>query len=210
MPIEARMGGVFAGFVIGAAVITLSGHARAWRLPDRKVSAVLLAFVASMGLDGVNASLYDLRLPHLYTPLLPLRLASGLLAGLAAAAYAVPAFNETVWAQGEETTALSGIRPLLAGLGLAAAYFGLGLWGARALLYPLSLVAVLGVPLLLGTLATVIVTAATRRSGQAVHWTDVIPLVLGGLALAALFLTLSSLARYTLFGPGPLELPGAP
>ncbi len=210
MPIEARMGGIFAGFVIGAAVIGLSGRARTWRLPGRGMSALLLTFVGSMGLDGFNAFLFDLRLPHLYTPLLPLRLATGLLAGLAAAAYVVPAFNETVWAQAQDSGALHGVRPLLAALGLEAAYLGLGLSGAPALLYPLSLVAVLGVPLLLGTVGTIVVAIATRRSQQAVRWSDVVPLVIGGLALAALFLAIASAGRYALFGPGPLELRGAP
>lgn len=130
MPIEARMGGIFAGFLIGAAVIALSRHARAWRLPGQAMSVVLVAFVASLGLDGINAFLYDLRLPHLYTSLLPLRLATGLLAGLAAAAYVVTAFNETVWAQAQDSSALPGVRPLLAALGLEAAYLGLGLSGA--------------------------------------------------------------------------------
>jgi hypothetical protein len=74
----------------------------------------------------------------------------------------------------------------------------------------MSLVAVLGVPLLLGMVGTILVTAATRRSGQAVRWSDVVPLLISGLALAALFLALLSAVRYALFGPGPLELSGVP
>ncbi|MGH2521593.1 MAG: DUF2085 domain-containing protein, partial [Anaerolineales bacterium] len=97
MPIEARMGGMFGGFLIGAAYFIAIGRGRAWRFPGRVVTTTLAGFIALMGVDGLNAFLFDLHLPHLYAPWLPLRLATGLLAGLAFAGFMVPAFNATVW-----------------------------------------------------------------------------------------------------------------
>src|SRR5258708_6588162 len=87
MPIEARMAGMFAGFLVGAAYISARGRGRAMRLPGRGMTLLLLGFGALLGADGLNALFFDLGLPHLYTPYNPIRLATGLLTGIAMAAF---------------------------------------------------------------------------------------------------------------------------
>lgn len=204
MPIEARMGGIFAGFVLTTLTIIALGRSRTWQLPGRGMAAVLAGFVALMGLDGINAFLFDLDLPHLYVPALPLRLATGLLAGLAAAAFLVPAFNSTLWQTGPDIPPLGGPRHLLAALAPLGAFFAAGLSAWPPLLYPLSLVAVLGVPALLGALATVLLASFTGRANRATGWRTALPVILAGLLLAGLLLGAFSAVRFALFGPGPL------
>ncbi len=207
MPIEARMAGMFGGFVIGAAYFVAIGRGRAWRMPGGGMTIVLVVFVALLGIDGANAFLYDLRLPHLYPPNLYLRLGTGLLTGLAIAGFVIPAFNSTVWQAGLEASPLANGRDLLVGLGLEAVYFVAAISGAGILLYPVALIAVLGVPLLLGMLGAVIVASVLGRSNRAARLADVLLPALGGLALAVIMLGTLSAVRFALFGPGPLDLP---
>jgi uncharacterized membrane protein len=207
MPIEARMAGIFGGFVIGAAYFWALGYGRAMRLPGRAMTITLIGFIALMGVDGINAVFFDLRLPHLYTPNLLLRLGTGLLTGLAFAGFMVPVFNSTVWVSGPEINPLSHVRHLLGGLLLEALYFVVAISGAGIFLYPASLMAVLGVPILLGMIGSIMIAILFRRENRAARAADLIPLVLGGLAIAAIMLGIMSGLRYLLFGPGPLDLP---
>lgn len=206
MPIEARMGGIFAGFVLTAVTLGVLGRARAWLMPGRVIAIILVSFVALLGADGVNALLYDLGLPHLYTPALPLRLATGLLTGVTAAAFVVPAFNSTVWQTPVEIAPLERPAHLLAVLAPVALYLAGGLSRWPPLLYPLSSIAVMGVPLLLGAVGTVVWAGVTGRANRAHSWRSAWPLVLGGLLLAGLLLGAFSAVRLALFGPGPIEI----
>ena len=207
MPIEARMAGIFGGYVIGVAYFWALGRGRAMRLPGRAMTITLVGFIALMGVDGINALLFDLQLPHLYTPNLLLRLATGLLAGLAFAGFVVPAFNSTLWASGPDISSLGNVRHLLGGLFLEALYFGVAISGAGIFLYPVSLMAVLGIPILLGMIGSIAITIVSRGENRVTRAADLIPLMLGGLAVAAIMLGIMSGVRYMLFGPGPLELP---
>lgn len=209
MPIEARMAGIFGGYVIGAAYFWALRRERAMRLPGRAMTITLIGFIALMGVDGVNALLFDLRLPHLYTPDLLLRLGTGLLTGLALAGFVVPAFNSTVWASGPDISPLNNVRHLLGGLLLEALYFIATISGVGIFLYPVSLLAVLGVPILLGMIGSIVIATlrVSRRENRATRAADLIPLMLVGLALAVIMLGIMSGLRYLLFGPGPLELP---
>jgi hypothetical protein len=88
----------------------------------------------------------------------------------------------------------------------AGLYLAGGLSGWPPLLYPLSIVAVLGVPILLGALGTVLFASFTGRANRATDWRSALPAVLGGLLLAGLLLGTFSAIRLALFGPGPMDL----
>lgn len=206
MPIEARMAGMFGGFLIGIAYFIIIGRGRAWRMPDTPLTVILIGFIALLGMDGLNAMVYDLRLPHLYLPNLYFRLGTGLLTGLALAGFMLPAFNSTVWQTGLDISPLSGLRGLLGGLVAEAVYFVFAFSGWEEALYPLSLVAVLGLPILLGATAAIVLAMISRRLNRARRLADLIPLAVSGLALALLLLGIASGFRYALFGSGPLEL----
>lgn len=207
MPIEARMAGMFGGFIIGVGYFVALGRGRAWRTPGMWMSILLVGFLAVMGLDGLNALLFDLRLPHLYPPNLPLRLGTGLLTGLAGAAFLLPAFNSTVWQTGLERSPLASVRDLVIALTLEALYFAAAFSGQSALLYPVSLIAVLGVPLVIGMTGSIVWVSVSGKTNQAGRLTQVIAPAVGGLMLAALLLGLMSAVRFALFGLGSMEMP---
>ena len=205
MPIEARMGGMFGGFVIGAVFFAAQNRGRAWRTPSGPVAVVLVGFMLLLGFDGLNAFFYDLRWPHLYTPDLSLRLGTGLLTGLTFAGFLVPAFNSTVWQTGVDESPLRGPHDLLWAIAWLGVYFVAARSGAAWLLYPVSLIAVAGVPLLLGAVAMLVTAAVLKRSNQAAHWRELVPLAFASLLLVVVALGAVSAVRYGLFGGGPLD-----
>lgn len=89
LPMEVRMVGIFAGFSLTLTALLVFRRVGRRRFGSR-FSAVLLAlFFASMVFDGVNSTLYEFALPHLYAPSNPLRLITGLLSGIALAPFLI-------------------------------------------------------------------------------------------------------------------------
>ncbi len=204
MPIEAREGGIFAGFLLGVAYLVATGRARASRLPSTKMLVILVGFIGLMGLDGLNAVAYDLYWPVPYQPNLYLRSGTGLLAGLAIAGILWPVFNETMWQQRQAVGSLESWRDLLGAVVLLAIFWAVGLTGWGWLLYPVSMVAITGQVMLFLSIATIIVVVALRWEGSFATFASLAPWLLVGLVLVTLALGTSATLRYTLFGPGPL------
>ena len=207
MPIEARMAGMFAGFMIGAAYFAANRRLRAWRLPSGMTAVILISFVALMGADGLNAFLFDLHLPHLYTPDLSIRLATGLLTGLTMASFVLPAFASTVWQSGVDVSPIANGRQLFVAILFEAVYFAAARSGQGLLYYPVSILAVLGVPALIGVIVMMIGAPLLKRTNQATRWSELAPLAVSSLLIAFMLLGAVSVVRYGLFGPGPLNMP---
>ena len=207
MPIEARMAGMFAGFLIGAAYIAARGRGRALRLPGWGMTLLLLGFGALLGADGLNAFFFDLGLPHLYIPYNPIRLATGLLTGLAMADFLVPTFNSKIWQSGLDVNPLNGLSDVSGAVALEAVYLVAALSGSSLLSYPVSLLAVLGVPAVMGLIGALVMAAATGRTNRATRLSQLLPRVVGGLLVAAVFLIVTSGLRFALFGGGPMDFP---
>lgn len=206
MSIEARMFGMFGGAVAAALYLAARGRGKATGFPRPAILAVLIGFVAWMGLDGVNALLFDLRLSHLYTPNLALRLGTGLLAGLSIGVVIAPAFNQTIWSPtaARNVPVLAGWRDLLGVLGIEAVLFAGGLTGWGAFLYPYSILASVGVLGVLSAIGAIIVTLILRRDGRFTSVRELSPIVLTGLVFATVMLGSMSAVRFALFGLGPM------
>lgn len=206
MPIEAREGGIFIGFLVGLLYLLALGRGKTRKLPERKLLLTLLIFVGLMGLDGLNAVAYDLYLPTPYEPNLTLRLGTGLMAGLAIATLLLPIFNQTMWTWENSSPAASmaGWKELAGGLLLIAFIWAIGLSGLPLLLYPISSIAIAGQILLFAGLGTMIAAGLLRREGQVRSFGDLSRYLLLGLLGVAIFMSAAVLFRYSLFGPGSL------
>ncbi len=200
LPVEAREGGMFAGFLLTILVLAALGRFRARELPALPLLVVLLLFGFSMAFDGVNNTLYDMRLFHLYPPYNPARLITGLLMGATLAGLVWPVFNMTIWRQAPAAPALDRwwhLGIVLLALGLFAAVILLGVdW----LLYPVSLLITAGELTVLTTLGMIFVAVLLRREGRAISAWDLLPLIVAGLGLAALLLGTMSAMRYAVLG----------
>jgi uncharacterized membrane protein len=204
MPIEAREGGMFGGFLLGVIYLIIIGRGRAWRLPPPKTLAILLGFIVLMGLDGINAVAYDLYLPTPYVPNLYLRLGTGLVTGLALAGILLPIFNQSIWQKSNATVSLSGWREMLPALLLFAMIWIAGLSGWRLFLYPISILAIFGQVILMVSLGVMTASMLLRREGQVRNFTELAPLILVALMIVGAGFGMASAVRFTLFGPGSI------
>lgn len=204
MPIEAREGGMFAGFLLGFIYLVILGRGKAKRLPSPRILTLLVGFIVLMGLDGLNAVAYDLYLPTPYVPNLFMRSGTGLLTGLALSGIMIPIFNQSTWQQGKPVASLSGWREVVPALLLLAIFWAAGLSGWKPLLYPISIMAIFGQVILMVSLGTMVASILLRREGQVSNFTELAPLILIGLIVVVAVLGATSIVRFSLFGPGSM------
>src|SRR5215475_8928614 len=68
LPLEARMGGIFLGFLCALILIAVLGRLRASQPPAGLYGLACWGLIALTGFDGLNAFLFNGTLPHLYSP----------------------------------------------------------------------------------------------------------------------------------------------
>lgn len=108
LPFDARMTGIYTGFAVACLWLIWRRRLASAALPAWPVGAVLLAFIAAMGVDGTNSLLLDLGLPHPYTAHNLLRLGTGVLAGVTLAAVLAYLVAATLWRSPREREAAVG------------------------------------------------------------------------------------------------------
>ena len=196
LPLEARMGGIFAGFLVGVLYLFWANRERAGLLPPAPLQALLLGFVALMALDGTNALLYDTGGPALYAPQNAVRLATGLLCGLALALLAVPVLAGALWRDWDFEPSVGSATDLGWALGLLALVQLLTMSGAAALLYPVGLLMIAGVIVAFAVGNSYAVVLITRRERQASTWGQAVTPLLAGVLIAIVELAALSAFRY--------------
>jgi uncharacterized membrane protein len=97
LPLEARMLGIFGGLAVAVAAAWLAGGWRRSGLPHGLGAISVVVGIGALGLDGVNALFYDSGMPHVYVPTNELRLATGLMCGIALAALIAPVVSWAFW-----------------------------------------------------------------------------------------------------------------
>jgi uncharacterized membrane protein len=200
LPVEAREGGMFAGYLLTVLVFAGLRRFRARALPAWPLLVVLVLFAFSMAFDGANNTLYDMGLFHLYAPYNPARLITGLLMGAAMAGLVWPIFNTTVWRRAPAVPALDRwwqMGLVLLVLGLFAAVI---LIGVDWMLYPVSMLITAGQLTVLTTLGTIFAAVVLRRERRLASVWDLLPLIVLGLGFTALLLSVMSAMRYAVLG----------
>jgi uncharacterized membrane protein len=157
LPLCARCSGMYLGAVTGLVFQSVLGWKRL-KIPHWSILALLVVFVLAFGIDGTNSYLYLLKqvspgilpnIPNIYVPNNTLRLLTGSGMGLGMAVMLFPAFNQTVWADGEEKAAIPGWKAFGLLLGIQIIFDLLVLTESPIVLYPLAIISALGVWLLL-------------------------------------------------------------
>ena len=196
LPLEARMGGIFAGFLVGVLYLLWEGREQAGLLPPAPLQALLLGFVGLMALDGTNALLYDAGWPALYSPNNALRLATGLLCGLALALLAVPVLSAALWRDWDPEPSLASLGELGWALCLLALVQLTTMSGIAALLYPVALLMVLGAVVAFAVGNTYAVVLVTRQERRASTWGEALNPLLAGVLISVGELAALAAFRY--------------
>ena len=193
LPFDARMTGIYLGFAVTAAWLLWRGRVRAWRLPPRRVLAILAAFVALLAIDGSNAFLVDIGVDPVYPPDNRLRLVTGHLTGIALAVALSYVLATTLWRRGDpRRPTVSGVGEI-ALLGLLQVPLGLAALSGWGVFHtPLTLLLVVSATVVVGSLVLASLTLIRLRDGsyessgelQAVATVSLVVgvLVMGGIA----------------------------
>lgn len=167
MPLEARMVGIFGGFLLTLFGLWLVGRGRALQWPRLPLSLVLGAMVLVMVLDGLNATAYDLGWPTPYAPQNWLRLITGTLSGVGLAGLLLPIISMTIWSKAYLTpTFKHGWEIAVASIPAGLMALGV-LSGWPLLFWPLSLIAAGGVIAMLVLFNLLIAVIVLRRENRA-------------------------------------------
>jgi uncharacterized membrane protein len=190
LPFDARMTGIYGGFLATSAYLALRGRYRVFGLPPLPTILLLVGGVGLMGLDGTNSLLLDLGLWHPYEPMNDLRLATGLLTGIALAVAIAFLLATTLWRRGDAN------RRVVTGAGevgllvLLQVPFALLVRSDVGWLYvPVALALVLSATAVVTGLALVVLTILRRRDNSYAGLAQ-----LDGAAAAALVLGVAVMA----------------
>ncbi|MCI0475867.1 MAG: DUF2085 domain-containing protein [Anaerolineales bacterium] len=205
MPIEARDFGMYVGFLAVWGYLGLLGRGRAKGMPPAPILLTLVLFVGVMGFDGINAFAYDLKknlplIPSLYEPRLQLRLATGLLTGIAFAGILAPIVNYSLWRADDHRPIIANWKQLGGALVVALALYIVNEARLGILLYPVSIVIAASVPILVGLINMVFLLSLFRKEGLAVTLFDALNPFAAGVFLALIELGILSLMRYAVLG----------
>jgi uncharacterized membrane protein len=201
LPLCARCTGMYLGALVALGAYQLAGRSRAGAFPGRAVLAAFVILGAAFTIDGVNSyfSLFP-GLPHLYEPSNVLRLATGLMAGVAVGTFVHAGFHQNAWKEWKAEPALRGLKELGLILLAAAIVGGLVLTDNVLVLYPLALASAGGVLIVLASVYTVLVLLVLGRENKAHSWSELwIPGAVG-LALAVVQIGAIDFVRYALTG----------
>jgi hypothetical protein len=196
LPLEARMGGIFAGFLVGVLYLVWANRERAGLLPPAPLQALLLGFIALMALDGTNALFYDTGWRSLYPPHNAVRLATGLLCGLALALLAVPVLSSALWRDWDFEPSVGSVIDVGWAVCLLALVQLVTMSGAAALLYPVGVLTIVGVVVAFAVGNSYAVVLITRRERQASTWGQAATPLLAGVLIAVVELVALSAFRY--------------
>ncbi len=209
LPLCQRCTGTFPGALTGVLVYWVGWRRRrSLRFPRWPFFVPLGFFAAFWGLDGLNSATSESQFYPLMAQIAPrppgigllgyapqpwLRLLTGALMGIAMSTVLVPAFNQSLWADGESTPTLRTWHELAllvaVALGMAALFLGLVAVPFGIVHYALSVYSGLGVLALFMLLGAMMFVLVMQRDGTLTGWGDAwIPLVWGG--VFALFVIL--------------------
>jgi uncharacterized membrane protein len=183
LPLEARMGGIFLGFLCSVALVIGLGRLRASRPPAGALGLACWTLVALTGLDGLNAFFFDGGLAHLYAPNVALRLLTGLGAGLGLGLMSVPVVASVVWSQPTDEASIEDPVELLAALAMAGLVGALLLAGVGVLVWPFALAMLAGVIVAFGVANLYMLVLATGRLRQAATLANLAGGLIGSLGL---------------------------
>lgn len=190
IPVCARDTGIYLGFVISALVITaLHRDERPEYLPGPGVLALTGLFIGAMAIDGFTS--YG----GLRTTTNDIRLATGLMAGFAMAALAVPLLNSEAWIAPSRTRVLDDRRMLAAWLSAGVASYFVVRYGAPMLGAAYAMLVALAILTTFTIVNLVLVCMIGPFERSARRWRDLVKPALVALLIGVVEIALGAALR---------------
>jgi uncharacterized membrane protein len=208
LPLCARCSGMYLGAVTGLVYQVILGWKKV-KIPPWSIIALLIIFVAAFAVDGANSYLYLMKqvvpgilpnISNLYVPNNTLRLLTGSGMGLGMALLLFPAFNQTMWADGEEKASIPGWKVFGLLLLIQAVLDLLVLTDSPLVLYPLAIISALGVWLLLTLVYSMVWVMLMSRDNQFTRLRQLWLALLAGLTIAMIQTAVVDIIRFWFTG----------
>lgn len=194
VPVCARNSGIYISFLVTLIYLWVIGRNRAGRIPPWPISALLIAFVVIMGVDGVNSLLLDLGLASFYAPRNELRTLTGMGMGVTVAVVMLLILNTTLRKDVDDQQPLIKNWRELAGVLVIDLLVLVALYGNLELLYwPLAFLSFTGIIAVLYLVNLLIISLFLGYDGKVTN-----PMQLARPATIALLPTLVMLAALSL------------
>ncbi|GAC1426322.1 MAG: DUF2085 domain-containing protein [Ktedonobacteraceae bacterium] len=181
LPLCARNTGIYLGFLVTLTTLYGKGRGRAQHLPPWPLVVLLLGGVTTLAIDGINSFLLDLHMQHLYQPNNLLRLATGLVTGLAMALLLLPMLNRLFWRGYNVARSVASWQELLHYIPLLIVCFFVIASQNALILYPIALLSTGGIVLALGSLNLIVFVGISRRDETFERYRELVPFL--GIAL---------------------------
>ena len=193
------MVGIYGGFSVTFIVLLVLRRFGARRLGSRLVIGILALFFASMAFDGINSTLTDLSLPHLYQSTNVTRLVTGLLSGMAIAPVLVWLLGVIATPRSEAPTRAVMRSPweLLLPLALNAGFAALVMTERAAFYYPIAFLSVGGVVATMTIAALLAVLSLSGMDGRVTRPRQVLAPASVALLIAFAVLAATAAARWS-------------
>jgi uncharacterized membrane protein len=199
LPLCARCTGMFLGTLIG--LLFLYSNKKPAGFPSRSKIALLVLFLIAFIIDGVNSTLtFFPKFNSLYPPNNLLRLVTGLMMGVVLSNLLVPLWNQTIWKESNNKSALSswkqfGLLLLVEGVVGAVIYLGVPFS-----FYPVAIISTGAIILMLGMIYILLWFILLKKENTLNSFRDGIPFYLVGLVTAFIQIGGLDLIRFWLTG----------
>ena len=209
LPFDARMTGIYTGYLVTTIVLACLGASKWSRPPSASRILILAMCGGAMAFDGVNSTVSDLSGASLYEPRNWLRLTTGALAGLVLGVALCFLTASSVWRDANprrQTLDSPGLVALAVIFWIPVGLVVLSGW--PILFVPMTLLLVAAAVLALTNLALVILVILRRQEFSFANVTNLGRTGLAALIIAGLAVALLSIARTVLersLGAPPLS-----
>lgn len=192
LPMCARCSGIYTGVMTGFLSIAAMGRLRATRLPSLKVAAVMVLFVALLGIDGLNS--YFHLFPNfeggIYEPNNTLRVTTGMLVGLVMIQLLLPFWNSTVWHHTvwDQRRVVNDLRELGLYIAAIAVVLVLIFLNSPFIMLIVGFASTIGVLLVLTMVMASMLMTMLRTDGDYTNWSQLWLPMLAGLTAAIILI----------------------
>jgi uncharacterized membrane protein len=200
LPFDARMTGIYGGFLIVTVYLLARGRLYYTGAPPASLLMILAGFVALMGIDGVNSTLNDFGFPHVYEPSNHLRYFTGAMTGTAMAVFTWLVAGGVIWSPAVASTKpiMRGPKELITIAVLVAMFWALLQINAPILFPPLAVTLVIAAVTVIASLALVSIRLAGGAFQQAVRPADLTRSSIVAILVAYAVMSAISGARFML------------
>jgi uncharacterized membrane protein len=200
LPFDARMTGIYGGFMIVSVYLLARGRLYRSGPPSASVLIILASFVFLMGVDGINSTLNDFGMPYAYEPSNHLRFFTGAMMGTALSVFLWMVAGGVVWSPqvASEKPVMRGWKELLPIAAFVAMFWVVLQLSIPILFAPIAVVLVLSAVLVLSMIALVALQLASGRFQHAVRPADLSRSAVVAILMAYVIMSAISGARFAL------------